>query len=268
MYLNALPVITNNQEISIIIIMSGETQQQQQQVTQQQETATTTTTTAEVVVAVIIITTDLCSNTTTTDIFTPLALRIFLCKNSDGAPLEVVRMVGKELFETLTIRSLLHLCTACKQSPTPAMLAVALQNSIPSLTGLPTDNPDVGFYVDIARRFFAPASIPISRRTNMYSMLVPGRLFGHLVNRDSLETQHGDFSSGISCYIHLILHSCELVHTKKGRDFIKSIVLEWLQTPDLCPDMVKVYSYLVNVLDHGLVLHRRNLVPGGIGRNT
>ena len=198
------------------------------------------------------------------DTHTPLALKIF--RFNVDAPIEVVKLVCKELFETLTIHSLLNLCTACKQKPTPAMLAVALQNSIPSLTGLPMDNPDSGFYVDIARRFFAPVVIDINRRTSMYNALYPGRFFGSLVSRADLEDPQGDFSSGICYYIYLILFSCNLVHTKKGRDFIKGIVMEWLCTPHISPDMEKVYRHLLNVLDHGLVLRHRNLEPGGVAR--
>lgn len=198
------------------------------------------------------------------DTHTPLALKIF--RFNVDAPIEVVKLVCKELFETLTIRSLLNLCTACKQTPTSAMLAIALQNSIPSLTGLPMDNPDPGFYLDIAKRFFAPVVIGISRRTDMYNALYPGRFFGSLVSRADLETPQGDFSSGICYYIYLILFSCNLVHTKKGRDFIKGIVTEWLCTPHISPCMEKVYRHLLNVLDHGLVLRCRKLEPGGVAR--
>ena len=201
-----------------------------------------------------------------TDTHIPLSLVLFK-KSIVDAPEEIVKMVSKELFETLTLRSLLHLCTACKQTPTALMLAIALQNSVPSLTGLPMDNPDPGFYIDIAKRFFGPVDIPIGRRTDMYDALKPGRFLGALVCRNNIDAPHGCFSSGLAYYVHLVLHSCDLVHTKKGRDFIKGIVLEWLQTP-LVGAMVKVYNHLVNVLDHGFVLRKRNLEPGCIGHIT
>ena len=196
---------------------------------------------------------------------TSLSLVLFKARNIDHPSSDVLTMVSKELFETLTLRSLLHLCTACKMRPTAPMLAIALQNSIPSLTGLPMDNPDTGFYIDIAKRFFAPVSISIYHKTRAYGVLEPGRQMA-LVNRDNIEAPHDSFSSGISYYVHLIVPRYdEIIHTKKGRDFVKSIALEWLQTP-LHPAMIKVYNHLINVLDHGLVLRKRQLEPGCIGQ--
>ena len=72
------------------------------------------------------------------------------------------------LCETLTIRSLLNLCTALKQRPSPAMLAFALQNSVPSLTGLPIDNPDPEFYLTIAKKFFDKTELTVEDRTHIY----------------------------------------------------------------------------------------------------
>ena len=101
----------------------------------------------------------------------------------------------------------------------------------------------------------------------MYNTLTPDRFMVAYARDRNIETPQGGFSSWIEYYVHLIVHSRELVHTKKGRDFAKSIVLEWLQTP-LTEDMVKVYNHLINVLDHGLVLRHRHLVPGWLGCMT
>ena len=197
--------------------------------------------------------------------YTSLSLVLFKARNIDHPPSDVFNMVNKELFENLTLRSLLHLCTACNMRPTAPMLAVALQNSIPSLTGLPMDNPDAAFYIDIAKRFFAPVSISIRQKTHTYIGLNPGH-YMNMVNRYNIEAQQGCFSSGLTYYVHLILSGCnDIIHTKKGRDFIKNIALEWLQEP-MDPAMVKVYEHLINVLDHGLVLRKRQLMPGCSGQ--
>ena len=197
------------------------------------------------------------------DTYSPLLLLI-LNANERTFSLDIARLMSRELFGCMTLRTLMSICTACNKKPSAPMLAVALQNSLPSLTGLPMDNPDHYFYIDIAKRFFGPANLQIRIRTTMYNTLTPDRFMVAYARDRNIETPQGGFSSWIEYYVHLILYSRELVHTKKGRDFAKSIVLEWLQTP-LDEDMVKVYNHLINVLDHGLVLRHRHLVPGWLG---
>jgi hypothetical protein len=199
------------------------------------------------------------------DTHTPLSLVLFKTKKIEHPPSDLLNMVSKWLFETLTLRSLLHLCTACRMPPTPPMLAIALQNSIPSLTGLPMDNPDSGFYIDIAKRYFDQTSIPVHRRTHLNTLLQPGRFLRSFIYRGDVEAKYGIFSSGIAYYIHAVLQNCDIIHTKRGRDFIKGVVLEQLSTP-IAPVAVKIYNSLLNVLDHGHVLSKRMLVPGRIGQ--
>jgi hypothetical protein len=193
---------------------------------------------------------------------TTLSLVLFKkANNIEHPPSDLVTMVSKELFETLTLRSLLHLCTVCKMRPTAPMLAIALQNSIPSLTGLPMDNPDAGFYIDIAKRFFGPMSTSIYQTTRVYGSLAPN-LYFELIDRDNVEAPHESYPSGLVYYTHLVMQGCKaFIHQKKGRDFIKNLILQWLQTP-LHPSMVIVYHHLINVLDHALVLRKRTLSPG------
>lgn len=179
-------------------------------------------------------------------------------------PSSLMEMISEQLFTRLTLRSLLNLCTACKEAPTAAMLAIALQNSVPSLTGLPMGNQDPAFYIDIAKRFFQPVDIPVSLRTTMYDSLRPDRYLGGVV-RDLDAQFDGGPLSGLSYYVHLVFNSGRhVLVTKRGRDFIRGIVLEWLETP-LRENMVRVYRHLLNVLDHGLVLRNRNLEPGCLG---
>lgn len=204
------------------------------------------------------------------DTHAPLVARLFKCKatTSTEAPHEINQMVSRVLFDQLTLRSLLNLCTACKQPPTAAMLAIALQHSIPSLTGLPMDNPDPAFYIDIAKSFFNPANtITIQQQTGAYIALQPGRFNGAL--NGSLEDAHG-FEARLDTYVHHVLYmKQDLLRTKKGRDFMKSIILQWIQAPlYLHPGMQKVYDHLLNILDHGFVLRHRALEPGCIGHMT
>ena len=80
-----------------------------------------------------------------------------------------------------------------------------------------------------------------------------------------MDAQHNRLLSGLSYYIHIIFgFGRDVKFTKKGRDFIRAIVLEWLETP-LSVEMVRVYTHLLHVLDHGLVLRNRNLEPGCLG---
>ena len=197
------------------------------------------------------------------DTYSPLLL-VILNANERTFSLELAGLVSRELFGCMTIRTLMSICTACNKKPSAPMLAVALQNSIPSLTGLPMDNPDPYFYIDIAKRFFSPVNLQISIRNNIYYVLAPCRFMGALNDRNNIEAPVHGFSSGIEYYVHLILYSRALVHTKKGRVFVKGLALEWLQTP-LDDSMVKVYNHLIHVLDHGFVLRHRNLEPGWLG---
>ena len=200
---------------------------------------------------------------------TSLSLVLFKAKNIEHPSADLLNMISKELFETLTIRSLLRLCTACKLQPTAPMLAIALQNSIPSLTGLPMDNPDTGYYIEIAKRFFAPmsTSIPVSYKIAVRKCLEPG-VWLHLESfrNNDIEAPVGFFPSGVSFYVNLMIPiNYHFLDTKEGREFVKCIALEWLQTP-LDPRMVKIYNHLINVMDHGLVLRWRRLTAGWLER--
>jgi hypothetical protein len=198
---------------------------------------------------------------------TALSLVLFKKANKiEHPPSELVTMVSKELFQTLTLRSLLHLCTVCRMRPTAPMLAIALQNSIPSLTGLPMDNSDAGFYIDIAKRFFGPMSTSIYETTRVHASLEPNLYLRGLIDRDNVEAPHESYPSGVVYYTHLVMQGCNaFIKQKKGRDFIKNLILQWLQTK-LHPSMVIVYHHLINVLDHALVLRKRELLPGCHGQ--
>ena len=194
---------------------------------------------------------------------------------SSCLPSDCVQMVSNEL----TLRSLLHLCTACKQrSPTPAMLAIALQNSIPSLTGLPMDNPDPDFYLEIAKRWFDPTELTIEDKSNLYLR----------VHR--FENQNGFFPLGTTdvyaplsdvrwpCGLDFFVFKqisslhCHILSNKR-RKFVRGMMLEWrahyYYERQLAPaDFLKYGIFIdriINILDHAHVLSYRCLTPGFSG---
>ena len=207
-----------------------------------------------------------------TDTHVPLSLVLFNTSTVNDLT-EMVKMVSKELFETLTIRSLLHLCTACKQTPTAPMLAIALQNSVPSLTGLPMDNPDPGFYLEIAKRWFDPAELTIEDRVYFYNR----------VHR--LGTQEGFFypdttdvyaplgdlwPHGLDFFVDSQINQIRnnLV-SKKKRAFVRGMMLEWKAVYEKkAPGDVKYPIFIdkvVSVLDYAHLLCHRRLTPGHRG---
>ena len=202
-------------------------------------------------------------------------------RGAETVPLDVISLLGKELLENLTLRQLIHLCIACKKRPSAQMLAFALQNSIPSLVGLPMDNPDPGFYLDIAKRYFDPDELTFDDEVFVYrnvhnydgkNVFFPPR--ESLANlTEPLPGSAGEyFKSGYSYYIHKLFCSMRtpMLCTKKGRDFIRMVMMRWRGHYGRHNPGDERYSTfidgVINVLDHGLVLKRRYLLPGTIGR--
>ena len=105
------------------------------------------------------------------DMFIPLSKPLLthnkILRNSEP-PSDLLAIMNTELRSILTLRSLVNLCVACKLKPTAQMLAFALQNSIPSLTGLPMDNPDPGFYINVAKGFYDKQFASIEHKVKLY----------------------------------------------------------------------------------------------------
>ena len=177
-------------------------------------------------------------------------------------------MVNKELQETLTIRSLLHLCTACKNRPSAQMLAFAVQNSIPSLVGLPMDNQNPAFYINIAQRYFCPLNINVQMRTEIYSALNLMDLF----SSTDLEKKVCDaWPTGWIYYTYAVINrTLQVTGTHTGRKFVKDLILEWKafyqQTLPNDPRYSVFIDGIISILDHGFVLRRRCMLPGLIGQ--
>ena len=196
-------------------------------------------------------------------------------RSAKTIPLDVVSLLGKELLENLTLRQLLYLCIACKKRPSAQMLAFALQNSVPSLVGLPMDNPDPEFYLNIAKVYFDPEELDIVQKSFVYSTVHnfpgPGQFFPSYID---LETVH-DYGLGSHTAMHyytLFAMSrgvLEVIHTKKGREFVRDVFEGWRryyekEKPD-DPRYNAFIDNIINAIDHGFVLQNGHLMPGRLG---
>jgi len=192
------------------------------------------------------------------DIFLPLSKTLFTHK-SDFPP-ELLPIINTELRQTLTLRSLVHLCTACKQKPTAPMLAFALQNSIPSLTRLPMDNPNPGFYINVATTFFCDKKFAtIKRRRWLY------RVIHHFEGLDAFFPPDVNLyapldeyrPSAMDYYVHhQITHigKCFL-STQEGRRLSREMMLEWrAHYEGYGPEYHDFIDRVVRILDYGFVL--------------
>ena len=97
-------------------------------------------------------------------VFAPLTNKVTANNKNVAKNFDVLFILNKDFRESLTLRSLVLLCEACCMRPTAPMLAFALQNSIPGLVGLPMDNPDIGYYIDIAQKFFDPTEVTFEEK--------------------------------------------------------------------------------------------------------
>ena len=205
-------------------------------------------------------------------VFAPLTNKVIasrpVAKNAD-----VVFILNKDFRESLTLRSLILLCEACGIRPTAPMLAFALQNSIPGLVGLPMDNPDPAFYIDIAKKFFDPTEITFERKVKIYRYV-------HNFERNNVffpshvdvDAKIGKTSWGCAMdfYVRMQMYdlgcgSCNL-RTKKERDAVKEVILEWKavyeKTEPNDPRYPRFINRILNILEHGMVLRYRYLIPG------
>jgi hypothetical protein len=204
-------------------------------------------------------------------VFAPLTNKVIarrpVAKNAD-----VVFIFNKEFRESLTLRGLIILCEACCMRPTAPMLAFALQNSIPGLVGLPMDNPNPRFYIDIAKKFFEPIEIP------PYSKLLIYRNVHKYMGRDEFFPLNADLDAYMSTYWPCAMDRYvesqmavmkPFIHFKKGRDLLKEIMLGWRRyyerkAPD-DPRYPRFIDHILNILEHGMVLRYRYMRPGLLG---
>ena len=204
-------------------------------------------------------------------VFAPLTSKLVsrqpVAKNAD-----VVFILNKDFRESLTLRSLILLCEACCMRPTAPMLAFALQNSIPGLVGLPMDNPDPGYYIDIAKKFFDPTEISVELKDYLYrnvcNDMQQREFFPSNTNLDAYMTSH--WPCTMDCYVNSQLYTMEpVIYTKKGRDFLKEVMLIWKvhyeQHEPNDPRYPRFINHILNILEHGMILRYRRMSPGWLG---
>ena len=201
-------------------------------------------------------------------VFAPLTNKITVklpvTKNAD-----VLFILNKDFRESLTLCSLVLLCKACCMRPTAPMLAFALQNSIPGLVGLPMDNPDPGFYIDIAKKFFDPTEISYERKMNVYRHV---HYYDHSNQFFPRDTDLDAPSDGFwPCMMDYYVESMipgigSMFTTKKGRDFVKEVMLGWKshyeKTAPNDPRYPRFINHVLNILEHGMILRYRHMRPG------
>jgi hypothetical protein len=203
-------------------------------------------------------------------VFSPLTTKVTarqpVAKNAD-----VLLILNKDFRESLTLRSLVLLCEACCMRPTAPMLAFALQNSIPGLVGLPMDNPDAGFYIDIAKKFFDPTDLTFERKVRIYRTVHnydrTNDFFPDYIN---LDAPHGGSLSNMDFYVIMNMYGgmgCTL-RTKKRRNAVKEVMLEWKAVYErTAPNDLRYprfINHILNILEHGMILRHRYLLPGGM----
>ena len=205
------------------------------------------------------------------DPLAPLTLTLVRHSRVKGdVPDEIIQKVIKELRATLTIRSLHHLCTACglrRGQPSAALLAFAVQNSIPSLVGLPMDNPNAGFYIDIAKRYFRRPDLNIEVRSSVYdTMALMGKFSTTELDRPF---QYG-WPTGWAYFTHTIIReTAKITNTHVGREFVTGLALEWrarfsVKKPD-DRRYVDFWDELISILEHGFILRYREMCTGRFG---
>jgi hypothetical protein len=196
-----------------------------------------------------------------------LVTRQPVAKNAD-----VLFILNKDFRESLTLRSLVLLCEACSMRPTAPMLAFALQNSIPGLVGLPMDNPNPEFYIDIAKRFFEPAEVTFDLMVHIYHSvhndLERNEFFPSNTNLDAYMSSYWPCS--MDCFVEAQMAAMRpVIHTKKGRDFLKEVMLGWKAYYERIapndPRYPRFINHLLNILEHGMILRYRNVRPGWLG---
>jgi len=203
-------------------------------------------------------------------VFSPLTTKVTarqpVAKNAD-----VLLILNKDFRESLTLRSLVLLCEACCMRPTAPMLAFALQNSIPGLVGLPMDNPDAGFYIDIAKKFFDPTDLTFECKVRIYRKVHNHDATNNFFPDDvDLDAPFRSWECKMDYYVRMNMFGgmgCTL-RTKKKRDAVKEVMLEWKAVYERTAPNDLRYPRFINrilsILEHGLVLRHRYLLPGGM----
>ena len=139
----------------------------------------------------------------------------------------------------LTLRSLMNVCEAVSMRPTARMLKLALANSIPGLKNLPQEHVDPNFYLDIAKRFFSDINAEMETQIrrqisdeedDSYNACFNGLVSppsGIVQDPNNPEIYLGAFPLSAD---KALTFWCPIAGIKKGREFIKKVLLEWRDT--------------------------------------
>ena len=175
-------------------------------------------------------------------------------------PIEMIVLVSDHL---LSLRSLMHFCTAFRLKPTAKALALAFREAVPSWVDIPMDEQDPKFFIALAKWFFNPKPFKITDRTHLYQVmdlpLFPRRLQMHLPFAHN--------QSGYEYFTRLFwIQLAPKYFTRNGRALVRGLLLEWKEifTNEMFPRS-KAYpvflDHLVNSLDHAFVLDEKVLKP-------
>ena len=193
----------------------------------------------------------------------PLGLLLLLNTGYMSHTVFSVILMNKDLQDSITIRSLLHLCTACniRRKPAAQILALAVQNSIPCLVGLPMDNPDPEFYIDIARRYFRPSELTVKLRSDAHRAVT---VMHDFINMDLSKLQYFPWTH----YVMRTLGAITLVlETQTGRKYVRKLLLEWkVYYHQMRPSDPRYSVHIDNVihrLDHAFILRDGRMLTHG-----
>ncbi len=138
------------------------------------------------------------------------------------------------------------------------------------------DNPDPEFYLNIAKVYFDPEELDIVKKTDVYRTVHnfsgSGQFFP---NHTVLETVYNNgFNDHYTAMHYYTLYAMSagvlhVIHTKKGRDFVRGVMMEWRrfyerEKPD-DPRYIAFIDNVINAIDHGFVLRNGRLMPGRLG---
>jgi hypothetical protein len=195
------------------------------------------------------------------DAFLPLSKPLLTHKNTE-LPSDLLAILNSELRSTLTLRSLFNLCVACKvKKPTAQMLAFALQNSIPGLTGLPMDKPDPAFYIKIAKRFYDKAFASIEHKVNLRIHNYFGRSQFFPAGTNLYARFDEGWPRAMDYYVRVQIDEMSglgLLGTREGRKMANESMLKWKKHYEgHGPQYQEFIDLIVRILDHGFVFDFR-----------
>ena len=159
--------------------------------------------------------------------------------NSHGRQHLLVDVLVTLCEQGLTLRSLIHACEAASTNPSAAMLTLAFVNSVPGLKNLPTEHADPTFFIKAAKYYFSHPTIMMESLVHRVTSNRDGEFELYLNHHpvDMLEAPFpiGEFGKSRArfpdryayCVENLLNNLFPVTGIKKGREFIKELLLKW-----------------------------------------